>query len=56
MRMKEEQTESQSPFVCRTPSDSSDFLESDAMSLEPLYPLDMSTDRTTDLEVDPVAV
>ena len=41
--MKEEQREGQSPFTRCTPSDSSDFPESDTISLDPL---DTSTDRT----------
>lgn len=45
--VKEEQKEAQSPFAPRTPSDSSDFpSESETLTLEPLHPLDMSTDRT----------
>ncbi|KAH9027660.1 hypothetical protein EDB84DRAFT_1439791 [Lactarius hengduanensis] len=44
--VKEEQKDGQSPFPRRTPSDSGDFpSESDNMSLEPLHPLDVSTDR-----------
>ena len=46
VRVKEEQREAQSPFAPRTPSDSGDFPDSDSMTLEPLHPLEMSTDRT----------
>lgn len=44
--MKEEQKEAHSPFARRTPSDSGDFPDCDSLTLEPLHPFDISTDRT----------